>query len=402
MTGLRQDESLDLIALLYDAVAQPERWRAFLERFADSVGSEAVSIFKHDLAVDFVPSACDRLSFVRRACLVSDSAAYRLERCYAQANLWPVGKQQAREGEVICRRMRVPDVMDCREWTGPQGTISGLGSVVLQRGSSVITLTAIRGESAASYSNAECALVRRLMPHLRRACGVHWHMDERHRGPSAALEILERLPLGVILLDHAGRCCFISKAAEAILQQRDGLTVDSTGRCRAEASGIGGALQRLIDDTVRLDNGPDGLAEETLALPRRRSPRPLSVLLSPLGPQVREELGACTVMFVGDPDRAVTAPAAVLSQLYGLTPAEGRLAAALANGEAPASYAVRTGLSPHTVHDVVSAVLSKTGVHRQAELVKLLLTSPATLCAHDIAAPMSSTKTPPRQSQTAH
>ncbi len=58
---------------------------------------------------------------------------------------------------------------------------------------------------------------------------------------------------------------------------------------------------------------------------------------------------------------------------YALTPAEMRLTAHLVNGGTIASYAKAHGLSRHTARNQLQSAYCKTGTHRQAELVSLLL-----------------------------
>lgn len=58
---------------------------------------------------------------------------------------------------------------------------------------------------------------------------------------------------------------------------------------------------------------------------------------------------------------------------YALTPAEMRLTAHLVNGGTITSYAKAHGLSRNTVRNQLQSAYCKTGTHRQAELVSLLL-----------------------------
>lgn len=78
------------------------------------------------------------------------------------------------------------------------------------------------------------------------------------------------------------------------------------------------------------------------------------------------------MILIHDPGR----PTEIMSEglkTLGLTPAEARLAAALAVGDRLADYAAATGLRPHTVRSTLKAALAKTGTHRQSELVSLVL-----------------------------
>ena len=64
-----------------------------------------------------------------------------------------------------------------------------------------------------------------------------------------------------------------------------------------------------------------------------------------------------------------------IAALLGLTPAEAAVTAALCSGESLAGYATRRGLSRHTVRTLLRNAMAKTGTHRQAELVSLVLSA---------------------------
>ena len=69
----------------------------------------------------------------------------------------------------------------------------------------------------------------------------------------------------------------------------------------------------------------------------------------------------------------------VLIALFGLTPAEARLAIRLVNGLSLDEAAISLGVSRNTAKSHLRAVFSKTGVTRQPQLIQLILNSVVTL-----------------------
>lgn len=63
---------------------------------------------------------------------------------------------------------------------------------------------------------------------------------------------------------------------------------------------------------------------------------------------------------------------AVLAELFGLTPAEGRLAAMLVNGKSVIECAEELGIRVSTVREQLSNLFAKTRTSRQPELVSML------------------------------
>lgn len=82
---------------------------------------------------------------------------------------------------------------------------------------------------------------------------------------------------------------------------------------------------------------------------------------------------AVATVVISDPDREVVADPDLLRQALGLTRAEADLARLLARGLSLAEAAHTLGLRRHTVRSRLKDIFGKTGTHRPAELVRLLL-----------------------------
>ena len=75
-----------------------------------------------------------------------------------------------------------------------------------------------------------------------------------------------------------------------------------------------------------------------------------------------------------DLDRRIEPPVEVLRRIYGLTRAESQVAMRVLNGDGLAPIAEELSVSLTTVRTHLQRIFDKTGTHRQAELVRLLLT----------------------------
>ena len=124
----------------------------------------------------------------------------------------------------------------------------------------------------------------------------------------------------------------------------------------------------------------------TLAVSRPSGRRPLSVLVTPvrhrhqiqrplLSADVRRR--AAVLVTVSDPEDTLQPPAEYLTRLFDLTPAEARLAAALAARLSVEDYAEQAKITIGTARWTLKRVLEKTGCRRQSELVHLLVASVA-------------------------
>jgi DNA-binding CsgD family transcriptional regulator len=84
-------------------------------------------------------------------------------------------------------------------------------------------------------------------------------------------------------------------------------------------------------------------------------------------------------VFVVDPDLPIEVDGERLCQLYGLTRVESNLARLIAEGRTVEEAAAALRIAVNTARAYLKRVFDKTGVRRQAELVRLLLAGPAQL-----------------------
>jgi DNA-binding CsgD family transcriptional regulator len=84
--------------------------------------------------------------------------------------------------------------------------------------------------------------------------------------------------------------------------------------------------------------------------------------------ELRPQASMLVFVHLGPP-RAL--PLTVLRSLFGLTPAEARVAGGLATGATVGQLATRASVSRNTVRSQVRGILEKTGCHRQSEAVGL-------------------------------
>lgn len=104
----------------------------------------------------------------------------------------------------------------------------------------------------------------------------------------------------------------------------------------------------------------------------RANNRPAYVLtVAPLGAHLAADERPQAMIVVSDPDQ-MTPSRADLASLYGLSPAESRLATRLLRGMTLHDIAVASGLQISTLRTQLGSTLRKVGVKRQADLVRVL------------------------------
>ncbi len=195
--------------------------------------------------------------------------------------------------------------------------------------------------------------------------------------------ILDRLPMGVVLVNAMGKVLLMNRKAREIAAQNDGFLVDKDGCCRTSKRAESQALADLILKTTQPGANENPEVEFALSLSRPSLKQPLLVLVSPVGHAAgdpeNERRGAA--IFISDPEDAIEISPEVLSRLYGLTNAEARVVKALSEGKRLETFAEEAGVTTHTVRHQLKQIFRKTDTTRQSELIKLVLTGPAAIRA---------------------
>ncbi len=196
-------------------------------------------------------------------------------------------------------------------------------------------------------------------------------MDSDFHNPLLLL-LDHRLALGVVGLDRRERVVSRNHAADALLDERDGLML-VRDRLAAGRHDEALALRRLVAGACAGANGIDAAGAVRIS---RTSPRhPVTVFVAPLRwSTLRESAGMpAAVVVMSDPDREPPRLENVLRRRYGLTRAETDVALLVLDGARAESVARQRGTSLNTARTHIKRVLSKVGVQSQVELVRMLL-----------------------------
>ena len=126
---------------------------------------------------------------------------------------------------------------------------------------------------------------------------------------------------------------------------------------------------------VGASRGTDSAVPGVVVVPRHELP-PLTLLITPVRPETSSLRGAA-LLFIYDSTAVTRAAAEVVERLFSLTGAEAELVVGLCAGQTLEQAAAGRGTSVHTARAQLKSIFNKTGTHRQADLMALVLTSPA-------------------------
>lgn len=356
-----------LLDAIYDSAAEPELWRSALTQIADLTGSEGGILFGQSVSASAV--YFDYNGRLNENC----NRAYQERH---MNNPWSVAMESQTVGRTVfsddlvpLSQLRATEFFD--EVLRPQG-IGHNGMIALAaREDFRVAFNICRSERRGPFSEDDRRFFEWLSPHLRRSVHLGFRVQGYHALRRAEYGVLDQFASGVILIDRQARIVYVNAAAQshasedgALVLRGQGVTTRSPEHARRLEALIRAALQ--------------GTPASMMSAPRRSDGRQVVMLASSVrGKDVGRfsDLGmadAAALLFIVDPaDRAATS-SAWLMEAYGLTPAEARVALAVAEGSAIAETADRLGLSANTIKTHLRGVFAKTGVRRQAELTRLV------------------------------
>lgn len=364
-------ETRATLDLIYEAALEPERWPEALTSAADNLGAIGGMLTGISLTKP------DRGWFVN-ARLDPDLARIFLER--HQDNPWSRAMIGRPWGQPVClastnATAAVRGSLFEAEVLTPQGITSVMSAQL--RLNPDIDVGGVGFPLKAPAERDVIEHAARLTPHLQRAVTTSFRLAGLGALNASLGEALARLEQSVLLVDGEGRVVFASASAETLLRSSGALRTER-GRLSASRAVETRALQRLIAEASCTSLGGGVSPGGTLALPQPSDDTPLAVVVAPLR-DLRPLLGAArptAIVLAGAPSAAPTASAPTLRALYGLTPAEAAVAAAIGGGRPLAAAAADLGISPLTARTHLKRVFDKTGVHRQVELVRLIARLP--------------------------
>mgnify|MGYP001813252094 CR=1 FL=1 len=237
-----------------------------------------------------------------------------------------------------------------------------------------------RRRSEARFNNKERQLLERLIPHLRRAVEIYARLNRASSERDVYAGAVNQLSVAAIIVDEQGRVLTSNEVASALLEQAQGLGVRDQ-RLHIDGRDINKELQQALTTIIRAQQQGETSVVRALRVPRPGGRADLGLVIRPVpGSQGSEgQAIPCAAVFISDPDLEESTSQQILGELFELTPAEARLATLLARGLSLAEVSAAQGISQHTARAQLKSIFAKTGVSRQAELVRLVLKSAASL-----------------------
>jgi len=248
-----------------------------------------------------------------------------------------------------------------------------------------------RTRKAGRYEPKDIQRFGVLHGHLERALAIGFRIGSLGTMQQVTTDWLDQNPAAVLFLDERKRIVFANRAARlfeseadgirfagdgiTLLHKRDNEKLDSLlGQVIAQVSAAPGSTGSANASAgIGDDSNPSGMMRAL----RPSGKRPYMIHVSPVSGRrpVMSFSRPAVCVVITDPERHAKLPANRLQVAFGLTEAEARLAALLAEGDEVRTAAGKLGITYGTARTRLAEIFQKTETKRQGDLIRLLLTT---------------------------
>ena len=364
------EELSALIGDIYDTALEPTLWPRVLPRSAQFVGGPAASIFSKD--------AASKTGDVAYDCGIDPYYRQLYFEKYIKLDPLTVGHffAQVEQPVAVADIMSYDEFLETRayqEWGRPQGLVDVLNVALDKTATSAAMYCVFRHERNGRVDDEMRRRMRLIVPHLRRAVLIGRVIELKTTEADGLADTLDGISAGMFLVDASARIVHANASGHASLAQGSLLRVVGGKLASIDAS-AGQALNEVCAMAERGDAavGAKGIAVPLTALDGERYVAHVLPLTSGERRRAGATYAAAAAVFVHKAALNAPAPQEVISKLYKLTPTELRVLLAIVQVGGPSEVAETLGIAESTVRTHLLRLFAKTGVRRQADLVKLV------------------------------
>jgi DNA-binding CsgD family transcriptional regulator/GAF domain-containing protein len=377
-----------LVGLIYEGALEAQPWQSALPALRQALDAQVVSLVLR-------PPAAGDMGVILNSLRPGDDSGSALDDL-ADPNDWelklyreeffaldpflnlPLGKVIALEDILTDTELVASDYY--LHYLKPINLFRILGVDTQEQGGMLARLRLSRRETEPRFSQRDREILGFITPHLQRAIQIYAKLNRTTSERDLYAGAVDQLSVATFILDEQGRLLNTNAIAKAMLEERDGISVRGQ-HLHISGRDTNSRLQEALKIIIAAQQNGETSVVRALSVPRSvgRSDLGLAIRPIPTSEWSEGQSSPCAAVFISDPDLHDNASQHVLGELLGLSPAEANLAILLSRGLSLAESSQSQNISQHTARAQLKSIFAKTGVSRQAELVRLILKSVASL-----------------------
>jgi DNA-binding CsgD family transcriptional regulator len=377
-----------LIELVYRGALEDQPWQSALPALREALDAQVISLILRP------PTADDQGVILN--CVRPDTNLNTADAALADPNDWEVSAYREQFFSLdpfvnlpLDKVVALEDILPDKDlvasdyylhYLQPINLFRILGVDTAEPGGMLAKLRLSRRSSEARFKRRERELLNLLVPHLRQAIEIYAKLNRMTSERDVYAGAVNQLSVASMILDEQGRLLTTNAIGQALLEQGAGLSLRDD-RLQIEGREFNKELQEALTAIIKAQQRGETSVVRALRVPRPAGRSDLGLVIRPVPASQWSEgqSSPSAAVFISDPDLQESTSGQILGELFALTPAEANLATLLARGLNLAEVSVAQNISQHTARAQLKSIFAKTGASRQAELVRLVLKSVASL-----------------------
>ena len=359
-----QQQVIDIIGDIYEATINPEYWDRSMEKICHLSNARSAGIYIRDKQNNSSRTFCQFGMPEFTKALYSNGLG-RLDPGYVMLEKMSVGENcvlvnlQKPDGapkeflHLVLRPMGIHHI-SCICVFNDDDLVGGIGLH--------------RGKNSPPFEEDILTSLGLLAPHFARAIRIKKEFDRLRIEKNVLQQGYSKLGVGMIVVDELARPRYMNRMAEKLIKYHPAVSLGNDKRVKAYSQEQTLQLHKLVLECV--EGNP---SYSQMGLRHPETDHPLVMMVTPITHEVWDGNEKGAIIFLNDPAETKSVYSQkILSEVYLLSQAEARVAMALLNGLTAEQIATQFNRSINTVKTQIKRVYAKTGVSRQADLVRLL------------------------------
>lgn len=375
-SAISYEQIQQLITHIYDAALDPAHWEKTLESLSHILKAEQAYLRILNLASNHIQR----------------SYSYNKDNHWTQAycdyfihhDPWLNSILSAKNTVIGCTHHYITDkkyekMEFHRDFVLPQGTHYGLGGKIHIKNNISCYLALNRARNKDGFENIYHETLLSLTPHLQKALLINEKTRNIAFEHSLLRDALNQIHSPLMLVDKNRKILFINSQAEHLINQQPGICIRNN-QVTILSNDDNNKLKKLIRSAIGKNASTFLSQGSSMCCTNPTTQSTISILISPVNPEmvnIDTQSDETALLLLSTNQNQKSFSTELLTDLYNFTPAEARLTSHLCQGFTLDEIAEKLSLSKNTLRSQLRSTFNKSGVSRQAELIRMVNSGPA-------------------------
>ncbi len=365
-----------LITLIYDAALDPAYWASVLETLSHTLKAEQAYMRIINMKSNHIQLSYSHNKDSHWTKAYSDY--------YIHKDPWLNDILKVKDTVIDCTHHHITDkeyekMEFHRDFVKPQGTHYGLGGKIHIKENITSYLALNRSRNKNGFESIFHETLVQLTPHIQKALLVNEKTHNTAFEHRLLRDALNQIHSPLILVDKNAKILFINSQAEHLINQQPGIYIRNN-QITILSKVDNDKFKHLIHTAIHRDTDNSLSQGSSMCCTNPANQSTISILISPVNPEMTNidtQNDENVLLLLSTNQQQKSFSTEILTDLYNFTPAEARLTSHLCQGLTLDEIAEKFSLSKNTLRSQLRSTFNKSGVSRQAELIRMVNSGPA-------------------------